>query len=336
MHDNNEIPVLPSIDVYQLRCISNSIIDFNKNIKNYDYVIYDKINKIAIKTESLNQLIRNSIPIIKIKLDYIIFNDLNENNNDNHHPDNIENLKNKILTVGFIEDLIELKLELEKFIYKIRFTTDSLQTFNIDKPNKNKLQEYNNQKGLLSSAKKNIQMKINEVNQQHSIIKAAEDIILKTKITDFFEKYFLNQESIDSIDIPKNKKQILKMALRYIKNLLAVVDDGLEFLQLVDVRLYLSDLIIELKGEMNAIDTNIFRVSKLISLSEEISTIVLNVQSVITQANLLRNYLESWCDFINEHVSEQTLNVPHIHVASKIFMTYLNEVEYQYQLQLPD
>ncbi|MEX6067246.1 hypothetical protein [Providencia hangzhouensis] len=110
MQDKLDLPILPSIDVYQLRCISNSIIDFNKNIKNYDYVIYDKINKIAIKTESLNQLIRNSIPIIKIKLDYIIFNDLNENNNDNHHPDNIENLKNKILTVGFIEDLIELKL----------------------------------------------------------------------------------------------------------------------------------------------------------------------------------------------------------------------------------
>lgn len=336
MHDNNEFPVLPSIDIYQLRCISNSIIDFNNNIKSYDYIIYDKINNIAIKIVNLNQLIRNSIPIIKIKLDYVIFNDLNEYNSENHHFDNTENLKNKILTVGFIEDLIELKLELEKFIYKIRFITDSLQIFDIDKPNKNKLQEYNNQKGLLLASKKNIQTKINEVNQQHSIIKAAEDIILKTKITDFFEKYFLNQESIDSIDIPKNKKQILKMALRYIKNLLAVVDDGLEFLQLIDVRLYLSDQIIELKGEMNAIDTNIFRISKLISLSEEISTIDVNLQSVISQASLLRKYLESWCNFINEHVSEQPLNLPHIHSASKMFMTYLNEVEYQYQLQLPD
>ncbi len=45
MHNNFDLPMLPSIDIYDLRCISNSINSFNKNIINYDYIIYDRIQK---------------------------------------------------------------------------------------------------------------------------------------------------------------------------------------------------------------------------------------------------------------------------------------------------
>ncbi|EPL6453274.1 MULTISPECIES: alpha-xenorhabdolysin family binary toxin subunit B [Providencia] len=333
MHDNLDLPMLPPIDIYQLRCISNNIVSFNKNIMNYDYIIYGRIQKIAIKTERLNELIRNSIPILRIKLNYIMNNELKDINPSN---DDYSDIKNQFLTSSFIDDLRDTKLELEKLISKIRYTNESLLVFHLNEPNKLKLSQYTNQKEILLTAKHSMQAKINDLHQNYSIITAAEDIVLRSKLTDFFDKYFQGKEIIDSLDIPPNKKEILKSAISYIRNLMTMVDDGLEFTKLVDVRLYLSDQIIEHKEELNTLDTNIFRLTQLMSLSNEITAIDFHKQTIIHQVGLLKNYWESWCQYISEKMSEQTLNFVQINTASKMLMTYLNDVEYQYQRQLPD
>lgn len=333
MHDNLDLPMLPPIDIYQLRCISNNIVSFNKNIMNYDYIIYGRIQKIAIKTERLNELIRNSIPILRIKLNYIMNNELKDINPSN---DDYSDIKNQFLTSSFIDDLRDTKLELEKLISKIRYTNESLLVFHLNEPNKLKLSQYTNQKEILLTAKHSMQAKINDLHQNYSIITAAEDIVLRSKLTDFFDKYFQGKEIIDYLDIPPNKKEILKSAISYIRNLMTMVDDGLEFTKLVDVRLYLSDQIIEHKEELNTLDTNIFRLTQLMSLSNEITAIDFHKQTIIHQVGLLKNYWESWCQYISEKMSEQTLNFVQINTASKMLMTYLNDVEYQYQRQLPD
>lgn len=333
MHDNLDLPMLPPIDIYQLRCISNNIVSFNKNIMNYDYIIYGRVQKIAIKTERLNELIRNSIPILRIKLNYIMNNELKVVNPSN---DDYSDIKNQFLTSSFIDDLRDAKLELEKLISKIRYTNESLLVFHLNEPNKLKLSQYTNQKEILLTAKHSMQAKINDLHQNYSIITAAEDIVLRSKLTDFFDKYFQGKEIIDSLDIPSNKKEILKSAISYIRNLMTMVDDGLEFTKLVDVRLYLSDQIIEHKEELNTLDTNIFRLTQLMSLSNEITAIDFHKQTIIHQVGLLKNYWESWCQYISEKMSEQTLNFVQINTASKMLMTYLNDVEYQYQRQLPD
>lgn len=336
MHDNFDLPMLPSTDIYQLRCISNNIVSFNKNIINYDYIIYGRIQKIAIKTERLNELIRNSIPILRIKLNYILNSELYEPNSSATPSDNYADLKRQVFTAGFIDDLMDTKLELEKLISKIRYTTESLLVFHLNEPNKLKFSQYTNQKEVLFASKHSMQAKINELHNNYSIITAAEDIVLRSKLTDFFDKYFKGKELIDSLNISPNKKEILKAAINYIKNLLSMVDDGLEFSKLVDVRLYLSDQIIEHKEELNTIDTNIFRLSQLMSLSNEITNIDMHKQTIIQQVELLKNYWDSWCQYMSEKMSEQTLNLAQINTASQMLMTYLNDVEYQYQRQLPD
>ncbi|WP_353243157.1 alpha-xenorhabdolysin family binary toxin subunit B [Providencia sp.] len=336
MHDNLDLPMLPPIDIYQLRCISNNIVSFNKNVMNYDYIIYGRVQKIAIKTERLNELIRNSIPILRIKLNYIMSNELNESKVINSSNDDYSDIKNQFLTSSFIDDLRDAKSELEKLISKIRYTNESLLVFHLNEPNKLKLSQFMSQKEVLLTSKHSMQAKINDLYKNHSIITAAEDIVLRSKLTDFFDKYFQGKELIESLDITPNKKDILKSAISYIRNLLTMVDDGLEFTKLVDVRLYLSDQIIEHKEELNTIDTNIFRLSQLMSLSNEITAIDNHKQTIIHQVGLLKNYWESWCQYISEKMSEQTLNLVQINTASQMLMTYLNDVEYQYQRQLPD
>ena len=336
MHNNFDLPMLPSIDIYDLRCISNSINSFNKNIINYDYIIYGRIQKIAIKMERLNEIIRNSIPILNIKLHYIINSELNDLSTSNTNPNDYLEQQRHIFTADFIDDLMSLQFELEKLISKIRFTLESLLVYHLDEPNKLKYIQYVSQKESLIISKNVKQCKVNELNNDLSIIVAAEEIILKNKLTDFFDKYFQGKELIDSINIPPNKKDILKAAINYVKNLLNMVDDGLEFTQLVDVRLYVNGQIIEIREEINTIDTNIFRLSQLISYSYEITMIDTQKGSVIVQMGLLKKYWEAWCHFINENASEKTLNLAQINVASQTLVTYLHDIENQYQRQLPD
>lgn len=336
MHDNLDLPMLPSIDIYQLRCISNSISSFNKNILNYDYIIYGRIQKIAAKVERLNELIRNSVPILKIKLNYIIKNDAYELLTLEDNNDAYSDIRRKIVMTGFIDDLLDIKSELEKLIAKTRYALESLLVFHLNEPNKLKHSQYLKQKEFLVNSKNGKQSKINELNNHLSIILAAEEIILKHRITDFFDKYFQGKELIDSIDIQPNKKDILKAAISYIRNLLTMVDDGLEFSQLVDVRIYVSDQIIEAREEINTIDNNIFRISQIISYANDISQIESHKQTIITQTGALKSYWESWCDFMSEKISEECLNLEHIKTMSQMFMTYLNDIEYQYQRQLPD
>ncbi|EHZ6872747.1 MULTISPECIES: alpha-xenorhabdolysin family binary toxin subunit B [Providencia] len=327
MQDKLDLPILPSIDIYQLRHMSNEISAFNKNIIHYDFIIHGKIQKIASKTFNINETIRNSIPKLKIKLNYILKSELNSENT---------NIPDGILVTSFIEDLIDFKLELERIITKFSYTTDSLSLIHVEESNQHKLQQYSEQKELLVTSKNSKMLKINEINQQHSVITAAEDIILKSKITDFLKKHLLNDELIDSIDMPTNKKQILKSAIAFIKNLLSVIDDGLEFAQLVEVRLDLGNQILELKEEVNHIDKTIFKLSQLMLLSEQITAIDSHKLSIITQIGLIKNYWWEWCHFINEKSSEKTVNIQKINTASQVLMSFLDDMEYQYQRQLPD
>ena len=326
MHNNLVSPVSPTIDIYHLRSISSNINSFNKNIINYDLIIYNRIKKISINIEQLNEVIRNSIPILKIKSNYILINNI----------DNVLDNKIDILTINFIDDLVDLKNELEKKVSRLKQLLDELLVYHLDETNKSKYKQYFNKKETLTKTRENTLWKINELNNQLSIIIAAEEMILKSKLSDFFEKYFIGTDTIDLINIPPNKKDILKAAIIYVKKLLIMVDDGLEFNELVDVRLYINQQLIDLRKEKNNIDTQLANLTQLIELSNEITVIDMQKHLIITQIELLKNYWGSWCHFINQNIAEQTPDLVKINTEAKILITYLNDIEYQYQRQLPD
>ncbi|MGJ3352898.1 alpha-xenorhabdolysin family binary toxin subunit B [Providencia sp. Je.9.19] len=326
MKNNFVLPISPSIDIYSLRCTSNNINAFNKNIISYDLIIHNRIKKISVKIEQLNEFIRSSIPILKIKSNYILINDLDsiiENNTD-------------ILTTNFIDDLIDLKSELERIISKLNILSDGLLVYQLDEPNKTKRKQYTNKKEMLIKARENTLWKISEINNHLLIVIAAEEIILNGNLLDFFEKYFIGDDIIDLISIPPNKKDILKAAIVYVKKLLTMVDDGLEFKKLVDVRLYLNQQLIDLRKEENNIDNLVVNMTQLIDISNEITVIDTQKYIIITQIELLKNYWGSWCHFINQNIAEQTPDLAQINIEAKILITYLDDIEYQYQRQLPD
>ncbi|HBO24051.1 MAG TPA: hypothetical protein DD649_14365 [Providencia sp.] len=326
MKNNFVLPISPSIDIYSLRCTSNNINAFNKNIISYDLIIHNRIKKISVKIEQLNEFIRSSIPILKIKSNYILINDLDsiiENNTD-------------ILTTNFIDDLIDLKSELERIISKLNILSDGLLVYQLDEPNRTKRKQYTNKKEMLIKARENTLWKISEINNHLSIVIAAEEIILNGNLLDFFEKYFIGDDIIDLISIPPNKKDILKAAIIYVKKLLTMVDGGLEFKKLVDVRLYLNQQLIDLRKEENNIDNLVVNMTQLIDISNEITVIDTQKYIIITQIELLKNYWGSWCHFINQNIAEQTPDLAQINIEAKILITYLDDIEYQYQRQLPD
>lgn len=326
MKNNFVLPISPSIDIYNLRCISNNINAFNKNIISYDLIIHNRIKKISVKIEQLNEFIRSSIPILKIKSNYILINDL----------DSIIEKNTDILTTNFIDDLIDLKSELERIISKLNILSDGLLVYQLDEPNRTKRKQYTNKKEMLIKARENTLWKISEISNHLSIVIAAEEIILNGNLLDFFEKYFIGDDIIDLISIPPNKKDILKAAIIYVKKLLTIVDGGLEFKKLVDVRLYLNQQLIDLRKEENNIDNLVVNMTQLIDISNEITVIDTQKYIIITQIELLKNYWGSWCHFINQNIAEQTPDLAQINIEAKILITYLDDIEYQYQRQLPD
>ena len=326
MKNNFVLPISPSIDIYSLRCISNNINAFNKKIISYDLIIHNRIKKISVKIEQLNEFIRSSIPILKIKSNYILINDL----------DSIIEKNTDILTTNFIDDLINLKSELERIISKLNILSDGLLVYQLDEPNRTKRKQYTNKKEMLIKARENTLWKISEINNHLSIVIAAEEIILNGNLLDFFEKYFIGDDIIDLISIPPNKKDILKAAIIYVKKLLTMVDGGLEFKKLVDVRLYLNQQLIDLRKEENNIDNLVVNMTQLIDISNEITVIDTQKYIIITQIELLKNYWGSWCHFINQNIAEQTPDLAQINIEAKILITYLDDIEYQYQRQLPD
>ncbi|MBO2866243.1 alpha-xenorhabdolysin family binary toxin subunit B, partial [Providencia rettgeri] len=98
----------------------------------------------------------------------------------------------------------------------------------------------------------------------------------------------------------------------------------------------LGNQILELKEEVNHIDKTIFKLSQLMLLSEQITAIDSHKLSIITQIGLIKNYWWEWCHFINEKSSEKTVNIQKINTASQVLMSFLDDMEYQYQRQLPD
>lgn len=336
MNNKQELPVTPSIDIYNIRCISNSIQSFNKNIINYDHIIFSRIQKIALRVEKLNDMVRNIIPTLKIKLKYILTSEINVLVKKVYQGEGSLTPQLEVLTKNLTDDLIDLQLELEKLVTQINFTLESLKILHLNAPNKLKHSQFEKQKDTLLDLRDKKQSKINESNEILSTIIAAEEIILKNNLTNFFNKYFQEKELIDSIDISPNKKDILKLVISYIKNLLSIVDNGLEFNQLVDVRLYLNDQLVELRAEVNTIDTNIFNLSQLMSFSNEIEVIDTQKELIISQANKLKDYWRSWSHFISRKVYEQPIDLVQINTTSQILMNYLNDIEHQYQRQLPE
>ncbi|EPG2138153.1 hypothetical protein PPD64_000624 [Providencia stuartii] len=78
MHQTVNFPVLPAIEFYQVRMLINKINNFNHNILSYDPSIFNRIKRIATQAESLNEQIRNSLPIMKLKTRYIIDSTISE------------------------------------------------------------------------------------------------------------------------------------------------------------------------------------------------------------------------------------------------------------------
>ncbi|MEX6178554.1 alpha-xenorhabdolysin family binary toxin subunit B [Providencia hangzhouensis] len=64
----------------------------------------------------------------------------------------------------------------KRLITKFSYTTDSLSLIHVEESNQHKLQQYAEQKELLVTSKNSKMLKMNEINQQHSVITAAEGV----------------------------------------------------------------------------------------------------------------------------------------------------------------
>ncbi len=112
MHQTVNFPVLPAIEFYQVRMLINKINNFNHNILSYDPSIFNRIKRIATQAESLNEQIRNSLPIMKLKTRYIIDSTISERFS-SQDVDDLKGGQQDLELTEFIDDFTELKNELE-------------------------------------------------------------------------------------------------------------------------------------------------------------------------------------------------------------------------------
>ena len=125
MHQTVNFPVLPAIEFYQVRMLINKINNFNHNILSYDPSIFNRIKRIATQAESLNEQIRNSLPIMKLKTRYIIDSTISERFS-SQDVDDLKGGQQDLELTEFIDDFTELKNELEKLTAPLRTTSDYL------------------------------------------------------------------------------------------------------------------------------------------------------------------------------------------------------------------
>ncbi|UQZ13508.1 alpha-xenorhabdolysin family binary toxin subunit B [Providencia stuartii] len=335
MHQTVNFPVLPAIEFYQVRMLINKINNFNHNILSYDPSIFNRIKRIATQAESLNEQIRNSLPIMKLKTRYIIDSTISERFS-SQDVDDLKGGQQDLELTEFIDDFTELKNELEKLTAPLRTTSDYLLALQLEEANHLKSESYRNLQNRLLLLANNNQKTLDEFNQELIAIVKAEEVILNYKLADLFDHVFPDISLIESLNIPPSKKDLLKIAIACAKRLLTILDNGLDFIKLVNVRLYLVDQIAVLNEKDQQFKKRIDKLTHLLILTKDISKIDEQRQDVAAHFQQLQSYLTQWIDYMQTCLDEQTFNIHNAIKSCEAFMDFINEAEYQYQRQLAD
>ncbi|MEX6025258.1 alpha-xenorhabdolysin family binary toxin subunit B [Providencia vermicola] len=328
-------PTLPSIEFYQMRMCINKLSAFNQNILDYDPVIFNRIKNISDKAEILNELVRDSLPIMKLKTRYIINSTINELSPINttfelHHK------HHDLILTEFIDDFSEVKTEIEKLKLSMRSITDYLTEVQLKEENKLKSEYYLAHQNKIIGLETKNKKKIQELNQEINAIVAAEEIILNYKLSDMFEKFFPEIAFIESLNIPPSKKDLLKIAIDCAKRLLVILDNGLDFMKLVDVRLYLIDQMAILHEKSKQYEERNNRLTYFLVLGKEVTQIDHQRQEIAANFQQLQRYFQQWIDYMADCLHEETFNVYNAIESCEVLMEFLVETEYQYQRQLAD
>lgn len=328
-------PALPRIEIYQVRMLTNKIKNYNQNIINYDPIIFNQIKKISNQSSHLNELVRNSLPIMKLKTRYIINSTMYDNFAYNEASQYQKNL-NELEKTEFIDDLVDLKGEIIKLKTPLRTTIDFLSVLEIDEINQIKYNYYTQKKARLLISIDSNNKKIEEFNRDVNIIIKAEEVILNYRLSDLFDKFFPEISLIESMDIPPSKKDLIKAAIDCAKRLLVIIDNGLDFMKLVDVRLYLTDQLFILREQAREYNERNNKLDYLLTLASEVTKIEKNKNSITKDFQQLQDYLQQWIDYISHCLNEETMDIHSMIKSCNTFMDFILETEYQYQRQLAD
>lgn len=328
-------PALPKIEIYQVRMLTNTIKNYNQNIINYDLIIFNKIKIISNQASHLNELARNSLPIMKLKTRYIINSRMYGNfsySEKNHYQKSL----NELETIEFIDDLTDLKDEIIKLKTPLRTTIDFLSALELDEINQLKHHYYSQKKVNLLISIENNNKNIEEFTHDMNIIIKAEEVILNYRLSDMFDKLFPEISVIESMDIPPSKKDLIKLAIDCAKRLLVIIDNGLDFMKLVDARLYLTDQLFALREQAREYSERSNKLDYLLTLADDVTKIEKNKNSIIENFQQLQSYLQQWIDYINHCLNEEIMDTHRTIKSCNTFMDFILETEYQYQRQLAD
>ncbi|EKT63884.1 alpha-xenorhabdolysin family binary toxin subunit B [Providencia burhodogranariea] len=337
MHTISELPALPTIKFYQIRMLSNDISAFNRDIIHYDPLIFERVKRIVIQTENLNELVRSSLPALKLKTNDIINSTLNgkepptdalTSESDQEHY--------KFTLLDFIENFSDVKEEIDKLQMSLRSSTDLLLAFKLETQNQLRNDHFIAKRTHLLASLDCNKLKIEELTHDVTLISQAEEIILKHKLSDMFDKFFPEKDLIDTVNITTSKKDLLKAAIACATRLLRIIDNGLEFMSLINIRLYLSDRINSLHENTLHLETRITRLTFLISLAKDISNIEDKKQHVAHDFQSFQLYLQQWSDFLESCLVEHTFNIYKAIKSCGYLMEFIVDTEYQYQRQLAD
>ncbi|QQO63906.1 alpha-xenorhabdolysin family binary toxin subunit B [Providencia manganoxydans] len=328
-------PVLPKIEIYQVRMLTNKIKNYNQSIINYDPIIFNQIKRISNQASHLNELVRNSLPIMKLKTRYII-NSTMYNSFAYHETNQYQKSLNELETIEFIDDLADLKDEIIKLKTPLRTTIDFLSVLELDEINQLKHHYYTQKKANLLISIENNNKKTAEFTQDMNIIIKAEEVILNYRLSDMFDKIFPEISVIESMDIPPSKKDLIKLAIDCAKRLLVIIDNGLDFMKLVDARLYLTDQLFVLREQAREYSERSNKLDYLLTLAGDVTKIEKNKNSIIENFQQLQSYLQQWIDYINHCLNEEIMDIHKAIKSCNTFMDFILETEYQYQRQLAD
>lgn len=337
MHIISEFPTLPTVEFYQIRMLANDINAFNRSIVHYDPLIFERIKRIAIQTEYLNELIRNALPMLKLKTSYIINSTLEVYApSDDGLISESEKAQYKFNLLDFIENFSDVKEEIDKLQVSLRSSTDSLLTFKLEIQNQLKSEYYVAKKANLLTSQNSNKLKIEELTRELMLVIKSEEIIFNHKLSDMFDKFFPEKDLIDAINITSSKKDLLKAAIACAKRVLTIIDNGLEFISLANVRMYLSDRINSLHENALHLEDRINQLTHFIRLSVEVTSIEGKKQHIATGFQALQLYLQQWSDFMENCLIEQTFNVYKAIRSCACLMDFIIDTEYQYQRLLAD
>lgn len=335
MSINSTIPPTLDIEFYQVRMMVNQISGFNHHIFDFDPYIFERVKRIAAQAANLSESLRNSLPMLKLKTNYII-NSKVESCFTDKYPMEENELKStrQLMLLSFIDDFSDLKNELNKLKLPLRSGFDFLLALQLDEQTQQKKHVYVNQQ--LQIQQTNNKQKMTEVHGEISLITQAEEIILKHKLSNLFDHFFPEINFINAMDLPPSKKELLKAAIECAKGLLIIIDNGLEFMSLVDARLYLAGEFSYLHKQSQQFEERKHRLDYLISLANDVSQLDQTKLQVANHFQSLYAYLNLWHNYMASCLTENTFNVYNAIKSCEKLMEFIVETEYQYQRQLAD